>query len=66
MPQIVETCSCGCTNTISDQLREYYGTDEYLRCQRCGETLRQRRDGLPWLFFLLATAVAVWGWISVA
>lgn len=64
MAQIIETCSCGCENTVNDELREFYGTEQYFRCQRCGETLIQRRS-FPWVMMLLALVAAVWGWVSV-
>ena len=67
--QIIEQCNCGSTHTRWEELNgsasdPNYSQHSFLRCMRCGNTLRERRN-FPWVFFLLATAAAIAGWFAV-
>lgn len=64
MTQVIETCSCGSTHTRWEDASGLSSNRKYLRCMRCGETLRQRHT-FPWPFMLLAFVAALWGWIVV-
>ncbi len=63
MVQIIEQCNCGSTHVRwESDFSPVSGKHEYLRCQRCGNTLRAKLNPMPWLFLLMAAGAAIYGW----
>ena len=61
---IVEQCpTCRSQNVRwENESGSITGRDRYLRCMRCGETLRTKLDPMPWLMMVMAACAAIYGW----
>jgi hypothetical protein len=67
MTQIIDQCeACGSPNVEWRKEEGFFkGTQRYRHCRQCLGEFRGNLSLSTWIFFAIALAAAVWGWVAV-